>query len=243
MSWLFSRALVAEYSEGALSDTEQCALWKSTPTQRPHWLQGRTTGLSNLSRSGMTYVPLTDAHGAALLTSFLEASRAKTSALRARVPDWLENAVVCGESSPASSAKSSRRGSSSKTAPSCEQGDLTSCSKTLPGWGMMRRGVCSVHPMWVPPIFASVRGWWPTPCASEGRDCGSRWERLIPLDKGGRIQRRMASLGLPETRQTTKATLNPSWVEWLMGWPVGWTVLQPSGTDKYQQWLRLQGLS
>ena len=27
--------------------------------------------------------------------------------------------------------------------------------------------------------------------------------------------------------------LNPSWVAWLMGWPVGWTDLKPLETDKY----------
>lgn len=26
--------------------------------------------------------------------------------------------------------------------------------------------------------------------------------------------------------------LNPTWVEWLMGWPIGWTDLKLSGTDK-----------
>ena len=30
--------------------------------------------------------------------------------------------------------------------------------------------------------------------------------------------------------------LNPTWVEWLMGWPIGWTDLKPLATDKYQQW-------
>jgi DNA (cytosine-5)-methyltransferase 1 len=28
--------------------------------------------------------------------------------------------------------------------------------------------------------------------------------------------------------------LNPTWVEWLMGWPIGWTDLEPSGMDKCQ---------
>ena len=33
--------------------------------------------------------------------------------------------------------------------------------------------------------------------------------------------------------------LNPSWVEWLMGWPIGYTDLKPLETDKFhnvQQW-------
>lgn len=29
--------------------------------------------------------------------------------------------------------------------------------------------------------------------------------------------------------------LNPEWAEWLMGWPIGWTGLQPLETVKYQQ--------
>lgn len=32
--------------------------------------------------------------------------------------------------------------------------------------------------------------------------------------------------------------LNPTWVEWLMGWPIGWTDLKPLETDKFRQWLR-----
>lgn len=30
--------------------------------------------------------------------------------------------------------------------------------------------------------------------------------------------------------------LNPPWVEWLMGWPIGWTDLQPLEMDKFQRW-------
>jgi len=30
--------------------------------------------------------------------------------------------------------------------------------------------------------------------------------------------------------------LNPTWVEWLMGWPLEWTALKPLETDRFQQW-------
>lgn len=30
--------------------------------------------------------------------------------------------------------------------------------------------------------------------------------------------------------------LNPTWVEWLMGWPMGWTALAPLATDKFHEW-------
>lgn len=37
--------------------------------------------------------------------------------------------------------------------------------------------------------------------------------------------------------------LNPPWVEWLMGWPIGWTDLEPLGTDKFRQWCEQHGLT
>jgi hypothetical protein len=30
--------------------------------------------------------------------------------------------------------------------------------------------------------------------------------------------------------------LNPPWVEWLMGWPIGWTDLRPLETDRFHKW-------
>ena len=51
---------------------------------------------------------------------------------------------------------------------------------------------------------------------------------------GGQI--RGISHGTSKTGQ-----LNPSWVEWLMGWPIGWTDLKPLEMDKFQKWLRLHG--
>lgn len=39
-----------------------------------------------------------------------------------------------------------------------------------------------------------------------------------------------------ETPQTKTARLNPNWVEWLMGWPIGWTDSAPLATDKFRSW-------
>lgn len=38
------------------------------------------------------------------------------------------------------------------------------------------------------------------------------------------------------TPQTQTARLNPDWVEWLMGWPIGWTDLKPLATGKCRSW-------
>jgi hypothetical protein len=36
-------------------------------------------------------------------------------------------------------------------------------------------------------------------------------------------------------------SLNPTWVEWLMGWPLGWTDCVASAMDRFQQWLLSHG--
>ncbi|MFT4235800.1 MAG: hypothetical protein QM607_12485 [Microbacterium sp.] len=36
--------------------------------------------------------------------------------------------------------------------------------------------------------------------------------------------------------------LNPTWVEWLMGWPLGWTDCAASATDKFREWCQSHGL-
>jgi hypothetical protein len=36
--------------------------------------------------------------------------------------------------------------------------------------------------------------------------------------------------------------LNPDWVEWLMGWPIGWTDLKPLETDRFRQWCASHGI-
>jgi hypothetical protein len=35
-----------------------------------------------------------------------------------------------------------------------------------------------------------------------------------------------------EMPELASGALNPTWVEWLMGWPLGWTDLKLSATDK-----------
>lgn len=42
-------------------------------------------------------------------------------------------------------------------------------------------------------------------------------------------------------QKTPRMTLNPAWVEWLMGWCIGWTDLEPLEMDKFQSWRQLHG--
>jgi DNA (cytosine-5)-methyltransferase 1 len=36
-------------------------------------------------------------------------------------------------------------------------------------------------------------------------------------------------------------SLSPMWTEWLMGWPIGWTGLEPLETGRFRQWLHSHG--
>jgi hypothetical protein len=53
----------------------------------------------------------------------------------------------------------------------------------------------------------------------------------------GAIARREAL----EESPASGGQLNPTWVEWLMGWPLGWTDCAVSATDKFRQWQRSHG--
>lgn len=75
--------------------------------------------------------------------------------------------------------------------------------------------------------------------------------------KDGKLIKQTQSLGLQALLwhqtsshpiQTTAKTgicnqivLNLSFVEWLMGWPIGWTDCKPVETESFQQWLHLHG--
>jgi hypothetical protein len=71
----------------------------------------------------------------------------------------------------------------------------------------------------------------PTPTAADLRNRGGP---LTPV-----IQRRIAKGKSIELSMTVNGALNPPWVEWLMGWPIGATDLKALGTDKFHsRWLQ-----
>ena len=78
MSWLFSQALVAEFSAATCSGGAPSAPLSVMPTQHKFWRNDKTMEPSQLSRFGLTCAVLTEDHGAALLTWFLADSRVRT---------------------------------------------------------------------------------------------------------------------------------------------------------------------
>jgi hypothetical protein len=65
---------------------------------------------------------------------------------------------------------------------------------------------------------------WPTP-----RSCSAMAATLT--DKGDRFPN-LETVMARMDKTTVGGKLNPTWVEWLMGWPLGWTDLKPLETGK-----------
>ena len=72
---------------------------------------------------------------------------------------------------------------------------------------------------------------WPTPDAN----CGMRGtqETWLPIRPSGQPAQYSINQAVRDSDSTiTGGKLNPMWVEWLMGWPLGWTDLKPLEMDK-----------
>ena len=68
---------------------------------------------------------------------------------------------------------------------------------------------------------------WPTPAAHEGR---LGYQRRDTGKKGTQKSLTTKVIDKEGGREKTTGQLNPTWVEWLMGYPIGWTDLNVSET-------------
>lgn len=371
MSYIFSRALVEEFLEANYSESEPSALLNSNPTPQAYCSPARMTAYSRLSRYGMTYAPLTDDRGAALLTWYREAFRARTFQLREKEPALTAPAPGSGGKCTELSMRYDRNSHSWKTHLCLWAEDLPESSVILPKSGTMQNGLCWERTTWEPHTSGNASGYlhmiptptafhapnkgsntrgpkslmdvastgwmpgmmWPTPRAGktgaetpeswlaryaagkvstpplglavkfstpQARDFrtgeSSRWDNprrsrnlndqiakfptpmsrdwkdsgssqgnrkspnlgtiasMYPTPRtkgmcGGtgsfRKMKDLEAKGIitpDERRQMTAGNggqLNPTWVEWLMGWPLEWTALKPLAMGKYLLWRQL----
>lgn len=240
MSWLFSQALVAEYSAATSSAGTPSALLSVMPTPHRFWRNDKSMDCSRLSRFGLTCAALTDGHGEALLTWFQEDFLVRTS--RPQAMAWASQAPApdCGGRWHELPMRYDRATSNWRTHHCLWEEDLQPFSVTLPKWGMTRDGVLSERLTLEPLTSETASGSsqrtparrWPTPVASMSK--GSSPAALTRKSGADRSNDRLdhAVMALDGGH------LNPEWVEWLMGWPIGWTDLRPLGTDRFQSWLR-----
>ena len=245
MSWLFSQALVGEYSEASSLGGTPSAPSNTTPTPLAFLWRDKTTDAWSRFPSGMTCEVFEESRGEELLTWFRAGSRAKISALPAEALESKEKEAACGDTWRGSLARFDRVSHSWKTPQFLLHGDLEPFSETWPRWGMMRDGECFPLPTLEHATYEREFGYWATPAATddhhfchvtmarkqrgESRPSGAqigtclKWEpRALPYLLNGRI--------------------HPNLHEWLMMWPTSWTDFAAPATDKFQQWLRSHGV-
>jgi hypothetical protein len=247
MSWLYSQALVAEYLGENFSDGEQSAPLNGNPIQQAYCAPDKMTDFSRLSRFGMTYKPLTENRGEELLTLFREGFHVKTSQPQGKAQGLTGNDQECGDTWRGSWTKYDRDSSLWRTHQCSLLGGLDEFSETWPQWGLMRDGECWEQLTLEQTIRGTGSGLSPnglttfhTPnCTGLNGGSNSRkalkrrqpeFSTPVASDTSHR-KSKYAQGGTPLSMQAG-GQLNPVWVEWLMGWPLGWTDLKPLETDK-----------
>jgi hypothetical protein len=183
--------------------------------------------------------------------SSAEGSPAKTSPTPAREQGSTGNARVFGPSTPDSFANYDPDTSSWRTSQLSLLEDSGESLLTWPRAGMTRSGIASRLRPLAPLTGGTESGLLPTPTAQANqaspsmrdRDAGSWFrEDRWPTPKSSPSGPDYARASRPDSggddlatsvARTTPGALNPTWVEWLMGFPIGWTDLEASETPSF----------
>jgi hypothetical protein len=163
MSWLFSRALVEEYSAASCLAGEPFVQSNGNRIPRAYCAPDKMTGFSRLSRFGMTYGHLTEIRGEELLTLYREDFLARTSVL----PDTVQAFPAVDQDSGLKwqglLGKYDHDTRSWKTAQCSLLEDLEQCLEIWPRWGLMRDGVSYQQQTLVRHTLERESGLWATP--------------------------------------------------------------------------------
>lgn len=264
MSWHYLQGQEEESWAGSSLDGAPSALLNLMPTPGACCSPGSAMDCSNDSRYGTTCEPSMAAHGG--VGSMLSAadSLAPTSAQQEKGLASTERPADFGWKWHGSFAKWDRVSCSWRTRQCSLLGDLNVYSGTWPRWGSMRNGECLERTALVPRTSGIESGLWPTPTCDSATERSKRYAqggmpltlavKLWPTprandsEKRGNFDTTNPRNGLPAAvkRYMTPTAfstgqLNPKWVEWLMGWPVGWTACDALETDRFQEWQRQHG--
>ena len=249
MSWHFLQGLEAASWEGSCLDGAPSALLSLIHTQEQSCSTDKEMGFSTNSQYGMTCEHLTESHGVAAWMSCPAASHAKILApLQAQGPGSKESGAAYGLKWPESLAKYDRATSSWRTRQCSLFGGLEEFSGIWPRWGMMHDGEC--WGLVTPDCLTtdSESGLLPTIMHNEGeaflggplrssetwRDTSRLSHRLIGFWRGWKKRENNA-------RTKLKIACHPTFAEWMMGWPMGWTGSRGLGMDSLRLWLSWYG--
>jgi hypothetical protein len=218
------------------------------------------TGICMTPRSGQTCEPLTPTLGEAASTSSALGFHANHLAYQAR---WEQGSTseTGGPTPPELFATFDLGTSSWKTSQACLlalMGILAPYSATWPRSGIMSNGRCYLRRTAARRISAAESGLkLPTPTATQYGSNRSQSDGAAVRPSLAQIAKTFPTPTAHNAKEgaypseynrnePTLAThaggkLNPEWVEWLMGWPIGWTDLKPLETDRFRLWLQQHG--
>lgn len=263
MSYTFLQEQGEVSSVDCFSDIPPCVLARLNLTRERFSYRDSETASSQSSPSGTTSAPLMGNPGGDSLISSVEDSLVKTCLQQEQTqerggPDLKGPRVASGLKCSGSFLKSSRSTYSQRTPPTSEPRDLDLSSKDLPTKGMMLRGVCYPLLTSVPTTSESgcgfsVENYLPTPTTMgnqladsmmKHRGCRNLKDFLKRLPTPTAHNAKEGGYPAEGTRNTPTlgwevgGKIPPILTEWMMGWPIGWTDLEPLATDKFRLWLQ-----
>ncbi len=184
------------------------------------------------------------------LMLFAEVSPVRTSVPRDMASALAASAAACGKSTPDLLANYDPVTSSWRTSQLCLVEGSMSFSGIWPRSGLMQSGTAYQLPPLARITDATESGLWHTPRAIYGEHPGmtslthlTGQAIMWPTPNAGDYKAGMSnapgrqqsslprSVGIVEgVSSGRRGGLNPTWVEWLMGFPMGWTALKDSAT-------------
>ena len=183
-------------------------------------------GCSTTLRYGMTLEHSTGDPGVDAWILSLRDSRASHSVSPASEREQTTK-ETCGPIQSGSYARYDHDTHSWRTSQVCLFQDTTArFSETWPRAGTMQDGECYRRQKWELRIREIGCGLLPTP---RTLNC-DYWTQEYAIHKAWLCD------------SFVGGELNPTWVEWLMGWPLGWTDLKPLATDRFRSWLQQHGI-
>jgi len=226
MSWHYLREVEGEYLQDICSGGEQCVPLKSKITHAGFYCNGKLMDSYLDSLSGMTFALLMENPGEEKSTSSAVDFHVKISVQQEKESESMESDQDSGKKCFASFAKWDQDSYLWKTPQTSLLGDLEQFSETWPQWGLMQDGECLEQVMLGPNTRGTESGLWPTPTTpTGGGNVGGSGAYRNAILRGTHIPR----------------SINPNLYEWLMGWPQGWTALEPLEMDKSQFVQQLRG--
>ena len=148
---------------------------------------------------------------------------------------FLEHAQAYGQSMPALLGKYDPATCSLRTSQRLLFEGSQESLQTLPRWGWMRDGACWGLMMSGPYIIANASGFLPTPTVSDANGSGRFQPRNQVSD--GQNQSLRDYFSLKHNWLYPPVVI----VEWLMGYPIGFTAFEPLAMGRYHSWQQQHG--